>query len=425
MPIYEYKAFAAGGATTTGIVDADTERDARAKLRKDNLLVTKLTETRGGKKVKRAKGKGKAKGKRSSGGGLLAARAAAQGPGAREIDIVCGMTRQLATLLGSGIALNEALSALVDQAEQRKVETLCREIREDIQQGSNLADSLAKHPGWFTPLYINMVRAGQAAGNLDTVLTRLADYLQGQRALRRKIVGALTYPLMMIGIGFIVVTILMAKVVPEITRMLLDQDQTLPTSTQLLVTLSDVFKAYWWLMFLTIALVSFIFERIYNKGAEGRLRIDRFILAVPVLGDLMRKAAVSRFTRTLSTLLQSGVPAIQSLEITETVVGNRVISDATRHIRERVVEGTDVSTPLKQTGVFPTTVGYMVAVGEQSGELEEMLDRIALAYDEELEVAAERFTSLLEPIMIVLLAGVVGYIVFAIVVPILEIGQVS
>ena len=216
MPIYEYKAFAAGGATTTGIVDADTERDARAKLRKDNLLVTKLTETRGGKKVKRAKGKGKG----SSGGGLLAARAASQGPGAREIDIVCGMTRQLATLLGSGIALNEALSALVDQAEQRKVETLCREIREDIQQGSNLADSLAKHPGWFTPLYINMVRAGQAAGNLDTVLTRLADYLQGQRALRRKIVGALTYPLMMIGIGFIVVTILMAKVVPEITRML-------------------------------------------------------------------------------------------------------------------------------------------------------------------------------------------------------------
>ena len=270
-----------------------------------------------------------------------------------------------------------------------------------------------------------MVRAGQAAGNLDTVLTRLADYLQGQRAMRRKIVGALTYPLMMIGIGFIVVTILMAKVVPEITRMLLDQDQTLPASTKLLVTLSDAFKAYWWLMFLSIALVSFVFERIYNKGGEGRLRIDRFILSVPVLGDLMRKAAVSRFTRTSRPCSRVASPAIQSLEITETVVGNRVVANATRHIRERVVEGTDVSTPLKQTGVFPTTVGYMVAVGEQSGELEEMLDRIALAYDEELEVAAERFTSLLEPIMIVLLAGVVGYIVFAIVVPILEIGQVS
>lgn len=421
MPIYEYKAFAAGGATTSGIVDADTERDARSKLRKDNLLVTKLTETRGGKKVKRAKG-GKGK---SKSGGIMAARAAAQGPGAREIDIVCGMTRQLATLLGSGIALNESLSALVDQAEQRKVETLCREIREDIQQGSNLADSLAKHPGWFTPLYINMVRAGQAAGNLDTVLTRLADYLQGQRALRRKIVGALTYPLMMIVIGFIVVTILLAKVVPEITRMLLDQGQALPTATQVLVTVSDFFKVWWWLLFLGVAAIAFIFERIYAKGGDGRLRIDTFVLKVPVLGDLMRKAAVSRFTRTLSTLLQSGVPAIQSLEITESVVGNRVISDATKHIRERVVEGTDVATPLKQTGAFPTTVGYMVAVGEQSGELEEMLDRIALAYDEELEVAAERFTSLLEPIMIVLLAGVVGYIVFAIVIPILEIGQVG
>lgn len=424
MPIYEYKAFAPGGAVKNGIVDADTERDARTKLRRDNLLVTKLTETRGGKKVKRAKGEtGRGKGK--TGGGLLAARAAAQGPGSREIDIICGITRQLATLLGSGIALNEALSALVDQAEARRVETLCREIREDIQQGSSLADALAKHPGWFTPLYVNMVRAGQAAGNLDTVLSRLADYLQGQRALRRKIVGALTYPLMMIVIGFIVVTILMAKVVPEITKMLLDQNQELPPSTRVLVGVSDFFKQWWWLLFLGAAAVLFVFERIYRKGGEGRLRIDRFVLKLPVLGDLMRRAAVSRFTRTLSTLLQSGVPAIQSLEITETVVGNRVIADATRHIRERVIEGTDVATPLKQTGVFPTTVGYMVAVGEQSGELEQMLDRIAIAYDEELEVAAERFTTLLEPIMIIFLAGVVGYIVFAIVVPILDIGQVS
>ncbi|MEM8712454.1 MAG: type II secretion system F family protein, partial [Planctomycetota bacterium] len=385
--------------------------------------VSDLNETRGGRKIK-SKGTGKSGDSTSTVAKLKAARAGAQGPGAREIDIVAGMTRQLATLLGSGIALNESLSALVDQAEQRRVETLCREIREEIQQGSNLADALQKHPGWFTPLYVNMVRAGQAAGNLDSVLTRLADYLQGQRALRRKIVGALTYPLMMVTVGMIVVTILMAKVVPEITKMLIDQDKELPPATKLLVGASDFLKQWWWAIFLGIAIVSFVFERIYSKGGDGRLRIDKFLLATPVLGDLLRRAAVSRFTRTLATLLQSGVPVIQSLEITENVVGNRVIKDATAHVRERVMEGTDIATPLKKSGAFPSTVGYMVAVGEQSGELEQMLDRIATAYDEEIEVAAERFTSVLEPIMIIVLAGVVGYIVFAIVVPILEIGDV-
>ena len=422
MPIYEYKAFAPGGAIKKGIIDADTERDARLKLRRDKLLVSQLTETRGGRRVKRSKGDGQKKSGAMA--KIMEARARSQGPGAREIDIVSGMTRQLATLLGSGIALNEALSALVDQAEQRRVETLCRELREEIQQGANLADALIKYPGWFTPLYVNMVRAGQAAGNLDSVLTRLADYMQGQRALRRKIVGALTYPLMMIVIGMIVVTILMAKVVPEITKMLIDQNKELPPSTQVLVGASNFIQQWWWAVFLGMALISFAFERIYTKGENGRLIIDRTLLKMPVVGDLMRRAAVSRFTRTLATLLQSGVPVIQSLEITQNVVGNRVVADATQHIRERVMEGTDIATPLKKSGVFPSTVGYMVAVGEQTGELEQMLDRIAIAYDEEIEVAAERFTSLLEPIMIVFLAGIVGYIVFAIVQPILDIGQV-
>ena len=421
MPIYEYKAFTTGGATKSGVIDADTERDARTKLRKDSLIVSSIAATRGGKKV-RAKSKDGSKPSRLS--KFLDSRSSSQGPGSREIDIVAGMTRQLATLLGSGIALHESLSALVEQAEQKKVETLCRELREDIQQGANLADALAKHPGWFTPLYVNMVRAGQAAGNLDTVLTRLADYMQSQRALRRKIVGALTYPLMMIGIGMIVVTILMAKVVPEITRMLIEQNKELPPSTRILVGASEFLKSWWWAVFLVIGLISFMFERTYSKGENGRLVIDRTLLRIPVVGDLMQRAAVSRFTRTLSTLLQSGVPVIQSLEITQSVVGNRVVADATGHIRERVVEGTDIATPLRQSGAFPSTVGYMVVVGEQSGELEQMLDRVATAYDEEIEVAAERFTSLLEPIMIVLLAGVVGYIVFAIVQPILDIGQV-
>lgn len=420
MPIYEYKAFAPGGATRTGVVDADTERDARSKLRRDNLLVSKLTETRGGRKVRRSK-EGK-----SSDGWLTRAsarRAAQIGPRSRENEIIAGVTRQLATLLGSGIALTESLGAIVDQAENRRVETLFREIREKVQQGYNLADALQRHPGWFSELYVNMVRAGQAAGNLDNVLSRIADYMQSQRGLRRKIVGAMMYPAMMIGLGFLVVTILLTKVVPEITTMLLDQGKTLPASTQLLVNVSEFFQRFWWMIFLGIAAVSFMVERIYKNSPAGRLWIDRNLLRIPVLGDMLHKASVGRFTRTLSTLLGSGVPVIQGLEITQKVVGNKVISDATGHVRTRVLEGTDLAAPMKASGAFPTVVGYMVAVGEQSGELEVMLDRIADAYDEEIDVVTERLTALLEPIMIVVLAVVVGYIVYAIIQPILQIGQ--
>jgi type II secretory pathway component PulF len=255
------------------------------------------------------------------------------------------------------------------------------------------------------------------------VLRRLADYLQSQRALRRKIVSALTYPVMMIGIGLIVVSILMTVVVPKITGMLADQGQTLPGPTQVLIFISNGFKDYWWAGCLLIALISFVMGRIY-KTDKGRLWVDRNLLRIPILGDLLRKQAVSRFTRTLSTLLQSGVPAVQSLEITRTVVGNRVLADATELIRGRILEGTDISTPLKQTGVFPPIVGYMVSIGEQSGELEQMLDRVAIAYDDEIDIATERMTSVIEPIMIVVLAVVVGYIVISIVLPILQIGQV-
>ena len=419
MPIYEYIAFANGGVTSKGIVDADSERDARQKLRKKELLVTKLTETRGGKSRKKG-----SKEKVGLFGRIMEARSAAQGPGTRETELVLGMTRQMATLLGSGIPLTESISALVEQSEHRRMETMLRQIRESIQEGTSMADALSQHPGWFTEMYINMVSAGQAAGNLDIVLSRLADYMQAQRAMRRKIVGALTYPAMMIVIGIMVVTILMAKVVPEITAMLIEQGKVLPPATRVLIMVSNVVQNWWWAIIGVLGAISFGVERIYRTSDSGQLWIDRSLLRVPALGELLRKAAVGRFTRTLSTLLQSGVPVIQSLAITQKVVGNRVISDATAHISQRVIEGADISGPLKQSGAFPSVVGYMVAVGEQSGDLEQMLDRIAIAFDEEIDVVTERLTALLEPIMIVLLAGVVGFIVYAIVQPILEIGQI-
>lgn len=417
MPIFEYKAYAPGGAVRTGVIDADTAREARARLRREDILVSEIQEMRGGKKL--ADG-----GKKNVLAKLKAWRQASAAPSSGNIEVIAAATRQMGTLLGAGIPLTETLKALIEQTEDRRAERMFREIRERVTQGTSLADALAEHPAWFNELYVNMVRAGQATGNLDIVFNRLADYLQKQRALRRKVVSSLTYPAMMIVIGMIVVSILMTVVVPKITSMLIDSGQTLPGPTRVLVAISTGFKNYWWLGLLTIAAISFCVERIY-KTDGGRLFIDKNLLRVPVIGDLLRKQAVARFTHTFSTLLQSGVPAVASLEITRNVVGNRVIADATATIRARILEGTDISTPLKASGAFPPVVGYMVNVGEQSGELEKMLDRIAAAYDEEIDVATERMTSVLEPIMIVFLAVVVGYIVVSIVLPILKVGQIQ
>jgi general secretion pathway protein F len=418
MPIFEYKAYAPGGATRTGVIDADTAREARMRLRREDVLVSEIHELRGGRRRQMA-------GKKLSLWARLNRLRQSSGPSGANLEYVCAATRQLGTLLGAGIPLTESLRAIIEQAENRRAETVMREVRERVSQGSSLADALAEHPAWFGDLYVNMVRAGQATGNLDVVFRRLADYLQSQRALRRKVVSALTYPAMMIVIGVIVVSILMALVVPKITSMLLDTGQTLPAPTRILVMISNGFKNYWWVAALGIALVSFVFERIYHHSARGRLIIDRTLLKLPVLGDLFRKQAIARFTRTLSTLLQSGVPVVSSLEITRNVVGNRVLADATEHVRTRILEGADIATPLKQTGAFPAVVGYMVSVGEQSGELEQMLDRIGNSYDEEIDVATERLTAVLEPILIVFLAVVVGYIVISIVLPILKVGQIQ
>ena len=428
MPIFEYKAYAEGGATRTGVIDADTPREARQRLRRDKLLVSDLREVRK-RGVRKGAPAAKEKAAKVKGDGLFSRlaekrRTSRRGPSGRDLELVAGITRQLGTLLGAGIPLAEALRAIIEQAETRRIETLFRELRERITQGTSLGDALAEHPDLFSDLYVNMVKAGEATGQVDIVLTRLADFLQAQRALQRKVMSALTYPLLMVALGLVVVSVLMAFVVPKITAMLEDTGQEMPAPTLLLMGVSDVFKNYWWAGLLGIAAVSWIIERWY-RTPKGKLTIDRFLLRLPFFGELLRKRSISRFSRTLSTLLSSGVAAVPALEITSNVVGNQIIANATDEIRGKILEGTDIATPLKATGVFPAMVGYMVSVGEQSGELEVMLDRIADAYDEEVEVVSERVLTVLEPIMIVVLALVVGYIVVSIILPILQVGSVQ
>jgi general secretion pathway protein F len=423
MPIYEYKAYISGGSSKTGVIDADTPREARQRLRRDNVLVSELRELRSG-------GKG---GVTITAGGpkkrfqllekLRHLREDRGGPSGRDLEVVAAVTRQMGTMLGAGIPMAEMLSAVIEQADNRRQETMFRSIRERITQGVSFGDALGEYPQFFSELYVNMIRAGEATGQVDIVLRRLADFLQRQRALQRKVVSALTYPTLMIAIGMLVVSILMTFVVPKITEMLQDTGQTMPLPTRILIGISDAFRRYWIALPLGIAALSVIHNRVY-RTRRGQLAIDRLKLRIPVVGELLRKSAVARFTRTLSTLLSSGVAAVRSLEIVETVVGNRIMADATAHIRVRIMEGTDIATPLKATGAFPSVVGYMVAVGEQSGQLEQMLDNIADAYDEEIEVVTERITVVLEPIMIIFLAVVVGFIVWSIVLPILQVGSV-
>ncbi len=421
MPIYEYKAYVQGGGTKAGVIDADTPRDARVRLRRDNILVSDIREVRGSRGSRRSQ---QALERTSFLENVRKLRSRSSGPSGRNLEVVGGITRQLGTLLGAGIPLAEALNALIDQAETRRLQTMFRRIRERITQGASLGDALGDHPHMFSDMYVNMVKAGEATGRVDQVLGRLADFIQRSRALQRKIISALTYPVMMILLGIVVVSILMTVVVPKITAMLEDTGQELPVPTQILMKTSALFSDYWWVGCLAIAGASALFERFY-KTDRGNLMVDRFLLRLPLLGDLLRKAAVTRFSRTLATLLESGVSAVQSLEITQRVVGNRVIADATGLIRTRILEGTDIATPLKASGAFPSVVSYMVSVGEKSGELEQMLDRLAEAYDEEIEVVTERFTTILEPVMIVCLAAVVGYIVYSIVLPILQVGSIG
>jgi general secretion pathway protein F len=269
-----------------------------------------------------------------------------------------------------------------------------------------------------------MVKAGEAAGNLDVILGRLADFVQAQRKLRDKVSAAMTYPIVMVCVAILVISILMTVVVPKITQSLITQKKTIPLPTQILIGLSSFFQSYWWVLLLGIAFLTLLIQQVYRTN-RGRMAIDKFLLRVPVFGDLLRKQAIARFSTTFSTLLKSGVPVVQCLEISGRIVNNRVLQAVIDDVRHKIVEGADIATPIKRSGAFPPVVGYMIAVGEQSGQLEPILDRISETYDEEIDLATQRATALLEPILIVAMAVIVGFIIFSIILPILQIGDAS
>ena len=403
MPIFEYKAIDSDNRVKKGIIDADTPRDARLKLKKDALFVTDIKESRGKKKSAVA----------------IKGVTGVDAPNKARTEQVAAVTRQMASLLQAGIPLAEALRMIIEQAPDKKIESVFRDIREKVTQGMPLGDAVLQHPGYFTELYSNMVRAGESSGALDKVLVRLAQFLQAQTRLKNKVGAAMIYPMIMMIVGVIVVAILMTAVVPRVTQLIKGRGQELPLPTQILVACSDFLVNYWLLVMVGALCVVIAFQMFVNSD-KGRLAFDNFKLKLPVFGDLARKQAMARFSITLATLLRSGVPALQAISITKNVLDNRVLQNALQTVHDRVVEGTDIATPMKMSGAFPPTISYMVGVGEQAGNLEEMLGRISSTYDEEVDLATSKLTSVLEPVIIVLLAAVVAGIVIAIVLPLLQ-----
>jgi general secretion pathway protein F len=405
MPVYEYVGVTGGGKKTRGVFDAENPRALRDQLKTQGIFITECFE--GKKAAERRK-----------------SEVQVRMPGADRISLmdVTVLTRQLATLQKAGIPLVDSLSALIEQCEKERLKAILSEVRQKVNEGSSLAAAMGEHPTVFTDLYVNMIRAGESSGNLDVVLMRLTEFLDNQLSLQQKLIAAAVYPALMVVLGTFIVGYLMASVVPKVTQIFEDQDAALPLITRILIFASDMIAGYWWLMIMA-AVGAVIGFRRWHATTDGRRKWDRFVLRTPIFGDLTRMIAVSRFSKTMATLLASGVPLLGSLDIVKNILGNVVLIEVIEKARLNIREGESVAGPLKRSGEFPPMVTHMIAVGERTGELEAMLESVAEAYDQQVSSRVTALTSLLEPLMIVVMGGAVGFIVFAILLPILKMNE--
>jgi type IV pilus assembly protein PilC len=328
-------------------------------------------------------------------------------------------TRQFSTMINAGLPLVQCLDILSSQQPNPSFKKVTSQIKVDVEGGSTFADALSKHPKIFDSLYVNLVAAGEVGGVLDTVLNRLAVYMEKNESLKNKVKGAMTYPIIVLCVAFGVVAILMIFVIPTFSDMFKQFGSALPAPTQFIVNLSSFFRKFWWAMigFIVALIIGFKWIRTQEKG---RFYTDKMMLRLPVFGPLIRKVAVAKFTRTLGTMISSGVPIMDGLEITSKTAGNMIIENAIRAVRTAIGEGRTMSEPLEQTGLFPGMVVQMIAVGEATGAMDQMLGKIADFYDEEVDTAVEALTSALEPMLMVFLGGIIGFVVVAMYLPIFK-----
>ena len=412
MGIYEYKAITKAGKTTKGVIDADSAAVARRKLREQDLFPTEMTEAAGGKTAAVV---------------AVADRPALDEPkgfvfGRVPTRDLALMTRQFGVLLKAGMPLVEALTALLEMTPRPRLKKAIYDVRDKVKSGSTLADALARHPRVFSPLYSNMVRAGEAGGALEQVLQRLADIEEHQAKLKGQIKSAIAYPAFMGVVALGIVTFLMLVIVPRITQIFEKQEQELPTITKIMVSTSQFIGSYWWLMIGVIGGMFFLW-RLWVRTERGRMKWDRIRLKLPLYGTLLIKLISARFARTLGTMLESGLTMMNSLDVVKTVIDNKPIEESMADVKAGVRRGRDLAQPLRDTGFFPPMLIHMIELGQRSGQIEDMLLRVAETYDDDVRLATEAMVGLLEPIIIILMGVVVGFLVLAILLPILSMSQ--
>lgn len=405
MAVFEFRGVeVANGKSVKGFRDAENPKALRAMLRREGVLLTQATEE--SDRAQRDKKN-------------VDLFAFLKRPSSGDVAV---MTRQLATLVRAGVPLVDSIQALTEQVENQQLVRILTTVRESLNEGTSFAKSLEVNSRVFPPLYVNMVAAGEASGTMEAVLERLADFMEGQARLKGKVAGALAYPILMAFIGTGLVAFLMVAVVPKVTSVFDSLGQALPWYTQLLIVVSSVVANWWWAILGSIALGIYLFRR-WKRTPAGRLKWDTFRLSAPLFGRLNLLVSVARFTRTLSTLLASGVQLLQAMEIGRHVLENSrlesVISEAIGQIRG----GESIAEPLKRSKVFPPMVTHMIAVGEKTGQLEAMLENVSRSYEADVETRVTALTALLEPLMIVLLGGMVGFIAMAILMPLIQMNQ--
>jgi len=396
--IYQYIAKDKKGQTINGLIQADSESEVVDILHNKELVVVSVEI-----------------------GKASVLKASSSGKKVKLDDLVI-FSRQLATMIDAGIVLVNSLGILSEQIENDNLKSTVNKVRQDIEAGMSFCDSLAKHPAVFSDLFVNMVRAGEASGMLDEVLDRLASYLEKQAALNRKVISSLVYPAVVVGMSFVITSVLLLKVVPTFKGIFDSLGGTLPAPTQVLIFISDLLRRYFLYTIVTLVVATYLFKK-NLKTDKGRYRFDKLILKAPVFGPLFRKLAVAKFARTFSTLVKSGVSVLSALDIVSKTSGNKVVEESINNCCKSVRDGEPISRPLTKSGVFPPMVTRMINVGEQTGELEKMLTKIADFYDNQVDAAAGALTSLIEPLVIAFLGIVIGSIVIALFLPIFKISQ--
>src|SRR6266853_4679346 len=428
MPKFNYVALDQRGQESVGMIEAGNTNEAVGQLRQAGFFPTSVVEEGKGavtaktsKKVAKAVKAASAPAAKKAGGIVLFEKKTVSG------KVLMIFTRQLATLIDAGLPLLRSLTVLAKQEKDPVLQKTINQLADTVQGGSTFSESMAQHPLIFNKLYINMVKAGELGGVLELVLNRLAEFQEKAQKVKNKVVAAMAYPVIVLIIAVVIMLFLLAFIVPKFEQIFRDMlnGRPLPSITVWVINASNVVKAmfmppYLWITIAAIIGIPLLWKMISNSPA-GRAAIDRLMLRLPLFGDLMRKSSISRFSRTLGTLVTSGVPILQALNITRDTAGNVIVADAVTKVHDAVKEGESIVQPLEASGVFPPMVISMVDVGEETGQLPEMLLKIAEVYDDEVDNAVEGLTSLLEPIMIVVLALIVGTIVIALFMPLIEV----